>query len=178
MKNAEKFSATELAVLQHLFAAIPEEMGALLGRSAFSSNIKERRDYSCALFNASGDLLAQAAHIPVHLGAMPRSVEAVLQDFPSLAPGDVVMLNDPFRGGSHLPDITLVSPLFLSGSADPSGYAATRAHHADVGGMSPGSLVVGAGCLVALWQVVFEATRLAKRAGRGVRRLRERRADK
>ncbi|MDF3128676.1 hydantoinase B/oxoprolinase family protein [Kiritimatiellaeota bacterium B1221] len=140
MKKSNKISATELAVLQHLFAAIPEEMGALLGRSAFSSNIKERRDYSCALFNASGDLLAQAAHIPVHLGAMPRSVEAVLTDFPALKPGDVVMLNDPFRGGSHLPDITLVSPMFLPGCAEPSGYAATRAHHADVGGMSPGSL--------------------------------------
>ena len=138
--NTEDYSATDLAVLQHLFTAIPEEMGALLGRIAFSSNIKERRDYSCALFNAEGKLLAQAAHIPVHLGAMPRSVAAVLADFPQLQAGDMVMLNDPFRGGSHLPDITLVSPLYLTGDTHPSGYAATRAHHADVGGMTPGSL--------------------------------------
>jgi len=134
------FSATDIAVVQHLFAAIPEEMGAVLGRSAFSSNIKERRDYSCALFNPKGELWVQAAHIPVHLGAMPRSVEAVLEDVPDLKAGDIVMLNDPFRGGSHLPDITLVSPLFLAGEDQVSGYAATRAHHADVGGMTPGSL--------------------------------------
>ncbi|MGA0333212.1 MAG: hydantoinase B/oxoprolinase family protein [Kiritimatiellia bacterium] len=138
--SAERFSPSELAVIQQLFAAIPEEMGAVLGRTAYSSNIKERRDYSCALFNAEGELLVQAAHIPVHLGAMPRSVEAVLTDFPVLQAGDVVMLNDPFRGGSHLPDVTLVSPLFLEGESSPSGYAATRAHHADVGGMTPGSL--------------------------------------
>ncbi|WFB35065.1 hydantoinase B/oxoprolinase family protein [Kiritimatiellota bacterium B12222] len=136
----ERYSATDLAVIQHLFSAIPEEMGAVLGRTAYSSNIKERRDYSCALFNAQGHLLAQAAHIPVHLGAMPRSVEAVLDAFPSLQAGDVVMLNDPFCGGSHLPDVTLVSPLFLKDAANVSGYAATRAHHADVGGMTAGSL--------------------------------------
>lgn len=138
--NARRLTSTERAMYPYLFSAIPEEMGALLGRSAYSSNIKERRDYSCALFDAQGRLLAQAAHIPVHLGAMPRSVAAVLADFPELGPGDMVMLNDPFRGGSHLPDITLVSPLYLKGESRPAGYAATRAHHADVGGISPGSL--------------------------------------
>lgn len=134
-----EFSATDLAVIQFVFASIPEEMGAALARTAFSPNIKERKDFSCALFDAGGRLLSQAAHIPVHLGAMPRSVEAVLAAFPNLRRGDVVMLNDPFQGGSHLPDITLVSPLFTDQGAL-SGYAATRAHHADVGGMTPGSL--------------------------------------
>lgn len=138
--NPSDFSSIDLAVIQQLVNAIPEEMGAVLGRSAYSTNIKERKDYSCALFNSEGKLLAQAAHIPVHLGAMPRSVEAVLDDFPNLSPGDVIMLNDPFRGGSHLPDITLVSPLFFESGDRISGYAATRAHHADVGGMSAGSL--------------------------------------
>lgn len=138
--SPESIPATDLAVIQCLFSAIPEEMGVVLGRSAFSANIKERRDFSCALFDKQGQLLAQAAHIPVHLGAMPRSVEAVLEDFPDLKPGEMVMLNDPFRGGSHLPDITLVSPLATEPGGEVSGYAATRAHHADVGGMTAGSL--------------------------------------
>lgn len=134
------YTATDLAVIQHRLAAIPGEMGAALTRMAFSPNIKERRDFSCALFDGEGRLLAQAAHIPVHLGAMPRSVEAVLETLPTLEPGDVALLNDPFCGGSHLPDITTVSPLFGGGADRPVGYAATRAHHADVGGMTPGSL--------------------------------------
>ena len=128
---------TALAVFHALFASVAEEMGVTLGRTAHSPNIKERRDYSCAVFDARGKLVAQAAHIPVHLGAMPVAVEAVLALAP-FAPGDVLMLNDPYLGGPHLPDITLVSPVF-AGSAL-AGFAVSRAHHADVGGMSPGSM--------------------------------------
>jgi len=128
-----------LSLYQHLLAAVAEEMGVALGRSAFSVNIKERRDYSCAVFDGGGDLVAQAAHIPVHLGSMPLSVRAAL-GLGRLAPGDVVMVNDPYAGGTHLPDITLVEPVFLPGDRRPSFFVANRAHHADVGGMSPGSL--------------------------------------
>ncbi len=132
-----------LEVFRHRCSAVAEEMGAALGRTAFSANIKERRDFSCAVFNAQGLMVAQAAHIPVHLGAMPRSVEAVLQRY-RLAPGDVAVLNDPYLGGTHLPDITMVSPVFLPALPrhNPTliGYVASRAHHADVGGMTPGSM--------------------------------------
>ncbi|MCL4543675.1 MAG: hydantoinase B/oxoprolinase family protein [Chloroflexi bacterium] len=114
-------------------------MGAALGRSAFSPNIKERRDYSCAVFDVQGRLIAQAAHIPVHLGAMPASVQSALTLAP-FAPGDVILLNDPFAGGTHLPDWTVVTPVFAGGMGSPCGYVASRAHHADVGGMTPGSL--------------------------------------
>ena len=128
-----------LSVLASALAGIAEEMGAVLIRGAYSSNIKERRDCSAALFDAEGRLVAQAEHIPVHLGAMPESVAAVIEREP--APGDVFVLNDPFAGGTHLPDITLVSPVALDG--DVVGYAVTRAHHSDVGGMSPGSMPSG-----------------------------------
>ncbi|MCC5847156.1 MAG: hydantoinase B/oxoprolinase family protein [Verrucomicrobia bacterium] len=134
----EGVSATDLSVFHHLYTSIADEMGAVLARTAYSPNIKERKDFSCALFDEQGRLLAQAAHIPVHLGAMPRSVAAACKAFPRMGPGDVVMLNDPFEGGTHLPDVTLVSPVFAG--SDCVGYAATRAHHADVGGMTPGSL--------------------------------------
>lgn len=130
--------AADLTVFHHQYASIAAEMGAGLARTAYSPNIKERRDFSCALFDTEGQLLAQAAHIPVHLGAMPRSVDAARAAFPNLEPGDIVLLNDPFGGGTHLPDITLVSPVFHQGEL--AGYTATRAHHADVGGMTPGSL--------------------------------------
>lgn len=130
--------AIELEVFRHRCNAIAEEMGAALERSAFSSNIQERRDYSCALFDAHGDMIAQAAHIPVHLGAMPRSVEAAIRECGPLKPGDVVLLNDPFCGGTHLPDFTSVAPIFVQGML--VAYSATRAHHADVGGMTPGSM--------------------------------------
>ena len=113
-------------------------------RTAFSPNIKERRDYSCAVFDASGNMIAQAAHIPVHLGAMPESVAAAIDLFEAdpAVTGDIVILNDPYRGGTHLPDITTVSPIIVHGGESPTlfGYAATRAHHADVGGMTPGSM--------------------------------------
>jgi N-methylhydantoinase B len=125
-----------LSVLASALAGIAEEMGAVLIRGAYSSNIKERRDCSAALFDARGRMVAQAEHIPVHLGAMPESVSAVMERDP--APGDVFILNDPFTGGTHLPDITLVSPIALDGEV--LGFAVTRAHHSDVGGMSPGSM--------------------------------------
>lgn len=130
--------AISLEVFRHRCAAIAEEMGAALERSAFSANIQERRDYSCALFDHTGALVAQAAHIPVHLGAMPRSVEAAIAHCSPLVDGDVVLLNDPFAGGTHLPDFTSVAPIFVDGIL--IAYSATRAHHADVGGMTPGSM--------------------------------------
>ena len=132
-----------LALYQSLFAACAEEMGATLMRTAHSPNIKERLDHSCAIFDARGRLVAQAAHIPVHLGSLPRAVEAAIAAGP-LAPGDVVLLNDPYAGGTHLPDLTLVSPVHLGGSpaATPDFIVASRAHHADVGGAAPGSMPI------------------------------------
>jgi N-methylhydantoinase B len=124
----------ELQIVGSALRAVAEEMGAVLVRSAFSANIKERRDCSAALFDAGGRMIAQAEHIPVHLGAMPEAVAAVRERDP--APGDVWILNDPFTGGTHLPDITLVSRTEL-------GFAVTRAHHADVGGIEPGSMPAG-----------------------------------
>lgn len=130
----------QLALFRNLFEAAAEEMGISLQRVAFSANIKERRDLSCALFSPAGELLAQAAHIPVHLGSMPASVAAVLTKLGELAEEDVAIVNDPFMGGTHLPDITIVSPIFFAGVL--VGYAANRAHHADVGGVSPGSMTL------------------------------------
>jgi N-methylhydantoinase B len=124
-----------LSVLASALAGIAEEMGAVLIRGSYSSNIKERRDCSTALFDARGRMVAQAEHIPVHLGAMPEAVEAIMRRNPK--PGDVFAINDPYSGGTHLPDITLVSPVALEGEI--LGYAVTRAHHSDVGGMRPGS---------------------------------------
>jgi N-methylhydantoinase B len=134
----------ELSVLAHGVAMIAEEMGAVLVRSALSPNIRERRDASAALFDAEGRMIAQAAHIPVHLGAMPEAVAAVRARAPQ--PGDVFLLNDPYHGGSHLPDLTLVEAVEIDGAI--GGYTAVRAHHADVGGMSPGSMPQGATELV------------------------------
>ncbi len=125
-----------LSVLVASLDGVAEEMGTVLVRSAFSSNIKERRDCSAALFDAAGRMVAQAEHIPVHLGAMPESVAAVMARDP--LPGDVWVLNDPYTGGTHLPDVTLVSPVDVDGQT--IAYAVTRAHHSDLGGMSPGSM--------------------------------------
>lgn len=166
-------NAATLTIFNYLFASVAEEMGVTLGRTAYSPNIKERLDYSCAVFLAGAPprLLAQAAHIPVHLGAMPASVRAAVERCAPFSPGDVVILNDPYLGGNHLPDITLVSPVFAgkqdtvsciqypvtsnqdsvgqSGTGSPNTdplntghyfFVASRAHHADVGGMSPGSM--------------------------------------
>jgi N-methylhydantoinase B len=151
----------ELEVFKNLYHSIAEEMGAALRRTSFSPNIKERRDYSCAVFDSEGQVIAMGDHMPVHLGSMPMSVAAAIEQCP-LEPGDVVMLNDPFRGGTHLPDITLVMPVHVRRSknskrapgalrrprgakarhrtAAPDFYVASRAHHADVGGTYPGSM--------------------------------------
>src|SRR5689334_17571571 len=149
----------ELEIFKNIYHSIAEEMGAALHRTAFSPNIKERRDYSCAVFDAIGNVIAMGDHMPVHLGSMPMSVRAAID---ACAPGrgDVVMLNDPFQGGTHLPDITLVAPVFTE-DANASGgkqskqivqlkigaqqqkpdfYVASRAHHADIGGTFPGSM--------------------------------------
>ena len=129
-----------LEIFKNLFSSIAEEMGVVMQRSAYSPNIKERLDFSCALFDPSGQMVAQAAHIPVHLGSMPLSVKAAVEAF-DLEEGDVVILNDPFAGGTHLPDITAITPAFYRGRL--VGYLANRAHHADVGGAFPGSMGLG-----------------------------------
>jgi N-methylhydantoinase B len=148
----------ELEIFKNLYHSIAEEMGAALRRTAFSPNIKERRDYSCAVFDGAGDVIAMGDHMPVHLGSMPMSVRAAIHAAP-MEPGDVVMLNDPFFGGTHLPDITLVAPVYVAVHGEarkrsirnrlgrkprartrPDFYVASRAHHADVGGAYPGSM--------------------------------------
>lgn len=149
--------AIELEVFRHLFAAVAEEMGHRLMRSAFSPNIKERRDFSCAIFDGQGEMLAQAAHIPVHLGSTPMAVGAVIDAFALDKPAPhqefqkkgtvpikelVYVLNDPYAGGTHLPDITVVMPVVLDPAAGVAYYVANRAHHADVGGATPGSLPI------------------------------------
>ena len=131
------FDPVKLEIFKSLFHSIAEEMGATLRRTAYSPNIKERRDYSCAIFDLDGRMVAQGDHMPVHLGSMPLSVAAAIENR-ELGPGDMVVLNDPFKGGTHLPDITLVSGVFRKGRL--VFYVASRAHHSDVGGMSPGSM--------------------------------------
>ncbi|PSP63446.1 5-oxoprolinase [Halobacteriales archaeon QH_8_67_36] len=138
--RARDIDAIALEILRNQLESVAEEMGEVLVRGAFSPNITERRDCSTALFDADGRLVAQAEHIPVHLGAMPEAVDAVLDQDPE--PGDVFVLNDPFAGGTHLPDVTLVSPIAPDEAV--VGYAVSRAHHADVGGMAPGSMPAGA----------------------------------
>lgn len=133
------FDPIQVEVWRHLLAAVAEEMGATLERTAYSPNIKERLDHSCALFDAEGRLLAQAAHIPVHLGAMPLMIQS-LRPVIKWRPGDQWLCNDPRFGGTHLPDITLVAPVYVSSSNALLGFVASRAHHADIGGLSPGSL--------------------------------------
>ena len=132
-----------LEVFRNLFFSAAEEMGVALCRSSFSPNIKERRDYSCAFFDAEGRMAAQAAHLPAHLGSMPMSVEYVIGRM-ELAPGDAVALNDPFHGGNHLPDITMISPVYVKEKRKLRlvYYVANRAHHADVGGIAPGSMSI------------------------------------
>lgn len=142
----------ELEIFRELFHSIAEEMGASLRRSAFSPNIRERRDYSCAVFDGHAQVIAMGDHMPVHLGSMPMSVQAAISRL-ELGPGDVAMLNDPFAGGTHLPDITLVAPVFIEEKKSrrkrrykkdekpkPDFYVASRAHHADVGGAAAGSM--------------------------------------
>src|ERR1039458_8381352 len=159
-----RIDAAELEILKNLFHSTAEEMGAALRRSAFSPNIKERRDYSCAVFDGRGRAVAMGDHMPVHLGSMPMSVAAALKAL-DLGPGDIAILNDPYAGGTHLPDVTLVMPVWsqdvradgarpkaerrsalqtlgpnvLTGKG-PSFYVANRAHHADIGGAQPASM--------------------------------------
>ena len=133
------FDPIELAVFKSATRSIAEEMGAALRRTAFSPNIKERRDYSCAIFDSLGQVIAMGDHMPVHLGSMPMSVRAAV-DALSLEVADIAILNDPFAGGTHLPDITMVMPVFAEQASAPIFYVASRAHHADVGGKYPGSM--------------------------------------
>jgi N-methylhydantoinase B len=137
--SSGKVDPTRLEIFKNVFHSVAEEMGAALRRSAFSPNIKERRDYSCAVYDADGRVLAMGDHMPVHLGSMPASVAAARAAFP-LHPGDIALLNDPFAGGTHLPDLTMVMPVFLPRARRPSFYVANRAHHADVGGALAGSM--------------------------------------
>jgi N-methylhydantoinase B len=132
-------SPFELEIFQNVLSSIAEEMGVLLIRAGFSPNIKERRDLSCAIFASNGDMIAQAAHIPIHLGSMSFAVKAVLSE-PDIHPGDVFILNDPFRGGTHLPDVTCIAPVFSATRIVL--FVACRAHHADIGGITPGSMPV------------------------------------
>ena len=127
----------KLEVIKNALISVAEEMGAVLQRTAFSPNIKERRDFSCAIFDRHGRMVAQAAHIPVHLGSMPMSVRSVIESL-ELKEGDMAAINDPFKGGTHLPDITVVAPVYYEGEL--LFYVANRAHHADVGGITPGSM--------------------------------------
>jgi N-methylhydantoinase B len=148
ISQATDMQATDpitLELYRHRLAGVAEEMGITLRRTSYSPNIKERLDFSCAAFDGAGRMIAQAAHIPAHLGAMPASVQTILARFPTWERGDVVIVNDPFEGGNHLPDITMVAPVFafdddLGDALVPDFFVASRAHHADVGGMSPGSL--------------------------------------
>ncbi|MFB6105530.1 MAG: hydantoinase B/oxoprolinase family protein [Halobacteriaceae archaeon] len=139
-RSPDAVDPVTLEILRTQLESVAEEMGEVLVTRAYSPNIKERRDCSTALFDADGRLVAQAEHIPVHLGAMPDAVRAVLDRDP--APGDVFACNDPYAGGTHLPDVTLVSPVAPGGEV--VGYVASRAHHADVGGATPGSMPAGA----------------------------------
>ena len=129
--------AIEITIFKNLFQSICDEMGKILQFSAFSPNIKERKDFSCALFTAQGESFAFGTHIPVHLGAMPLSVKAALAEV-TLEKGDMVILNDPYRGGTHLPDITVIAPVFKGDEI--VFFVANRAHHSDVGGMHAGSM--------------------------------------
>ncbi len=129
-----------LEIFNNLFMHIAEQMGAVLRNTARSVNIKERLDFSCAVFDGQGQLVANAPHMPVHLGSMGESVKAVIADNPGMGPGDVYMLNDPYRGGTHLPDITVVTPVFARDRRKADFFVASRGHHADIGGISPGSM--------------------------------------
>jgi len=129
-----------LEVYGNRFMSIAEQMGAVLRNTAVSTNIKERLDYSCAVFDEGGGLVANAPHIPVHLGAMEETIRALRARFPSLSPGDVLVTNDPFQGGSHLPDVTVVTPVFADHDETPAFYVGSRGHHSDLGGKTPGSM--------------------------------------
>lgn len=128
-----------LEIFNNLFASIADQMGVALERTAVSTNVKERLDFSCAIFSPRGELVANAPHVPVHLGAMSETVQTILADNPDMKPGDVFVTNDPYHGGSHLPDITVVTPIHDHTSGELLFFAASRAHHAEIGGIVPGS---------------------------------------
>ncbi|MGH8721936.1 MAG: hydantoinase B/oxoprolinase family protein, partial [Burkholderiales bacterium] len=139
--DAQQADPAQLELFNHRFMQVAEQMGAVLQATAVSVNIRERLDFSCALFDAAGALIANAPHMPVHLGSMGASVRAVIAaNAGELRPGRAWMLNAPYAGGTHLPDITVVSPVFVEGAAVPSFFVASRAHHADIGGITPGSM--------------------------------------
>ncbi|MBU4423924.1 MAG: hydantoinase B/oxoprolinase family protein [Gammaproteobacteria bacterium] len=130
-----------LEVFNNLFMNIAEQMGLQLQNTAYSVNIKERLDFSCALFDAEGNLIANAPHMPVHLGSMGESIKTVIRENAGkMQPGDVFVLNDPYHGGTHLPDITVITPVYIADEAEPTFYVGSRGHHADVGGTTPGSM--------------------------------------
>lgn len=140
-ENLEAPNPVLLEVFNNLFMSVAEEMGGILAHTAHSVNIKERLDFSCAVFSSSGDLVANAPHMPVHLGSMGASVQAVIAKVKKLSAGDSYMVNDPYAGGTHLPDITVISPVFYGGDTDkPAFFIASRGHHADIGGIEPGSM--------------------------------------
>jgi len=174
--------AVEVSLFQHRLASLCDEMGARLRRAAISPNIRDRLDFSCAIFDARGELLAQAAHIPVHLGSMAFAMREIVQRF-AWREGDVVVFNDPFAGGTHLPDVTLVVPLFARRRL--VGFAGVRAHHADIGGVAPGSMgraqsIEDEGVLIPpmhWFAAGKERPELFERLAARVRTLDERRAD-
>jgi 5-oxoprolinase (ATP-hydrolysing) len=140
-QHEDKFDPVLREVLAQRIAAIADQMGIVLEQTATSVNVKQRRDFSCAVFDARGELIANAPHVPVHLGAMGRTVQAMIERFPRMHPGDSFVTNDPYQGGSHLPDVTLVTPVFdKNGSDRPAFFVASRAHHAEIGGIAPGSM--------------------------------------
>lgn len=140
LSDSNEPDAIQLELFNNQFTSIAEQMGVTLQKSAMSTNVKERLDFSCALFTQSGELVVNAPHIPVHLGAMGETIRCLLADFPSMKPGDVYVTNDPFRGGSHLPDVTVITPVFDSTGSELLFFAASRAHHAEIGGIVPGSM--------------------------------------
>ena len=150
-----------LEVFGHRFMSIAEQMGAVLRNTSVSANIKERLDYSCAVFDAAGGLVANAPHIPVHLGAMQETVRVLRTRFPDLGPDDALITNDPFQGGSHLPDVTVVTPVFLDGATEPACFVGSRGHHADLGGITPGSMPAHSRSL-SEEGIVLEPTRLLR----------------
>lgn len=150
----------QLSVFSHRFMSIAEQMGRILQRTAVSTNIKERLDYSCAMFDSQGHLVANAPHIPVHLGAMQEAVKYQIRNT-TIKRGDVILSNHPGCGGSHLPDLTVITPVFNSDAEHPVFFVANRGHHADIGGMSPGSMPPNS---TKLWQegAVFKSTKIVK----------------
>ncbi|WP_321871204.1 hydantoinase B/oxoprolinase family protein [Paraburkholderia tropica] len=154
-----------LEIFNNLFMSIAEQMGLRLQNTAYSVNIKERLDFSCAIFDAAGNLIANAPHMPVHLGSMGESIKTVIErNRGAMRDGDVFMLNDPYHGGTHLPDVTVITPVFVDGGDEPLFYVGSRGHHADIGGITPGSMPAGSthieeeGVLIDNWMLVSAGT--------------------